>query len=329
MTNPTSDTDNPTAAIDTDTIYRHQKRPDWGRAILLWERSGKRGYQFEDGKQRVFERAYCNLFTQVDQPADETRAISKNLLARAGRQKQVVPSNKKTKAVPLTAQLALLRDFYEKGFRDDAWIADKRSSKTKRLKRHRDPLIARAQELLNRDRLDTLRAEGRHADIVAAMMQLADATDLTTKRHAQPLERVRATEATELADALYDVLYGAEDYTIRFERWVAVLARTTRASAAWQLATLYPAIVHPAEHLFVKPKITDLQAEWMAPQLRMTKLPNGATYARLREMAIALGERLGEAGFAPRDLLDLHDFMWETLRPKARTMIAKGTDGTR
>ena len=91
----------------------------------------------------------------------------------------------------------------------------------------------------------------------------------------------------------------------------------------WQLATLFSAAVHSTEHLYVKPGTSDGQADWMAPGLVMTKAPTAATYERLRAMAMSLGERLGESALAPRDLLDLHDFMWETLRPQARKKIVE------
>ena len=321
MQEPTSNYDSATPNTAT-TIFHHQKKPEWGCAILLWDHGEKRGYQFEDGKRRVFKRAYCDFFKPVDRPLDETTAIRKNLLARVGRTPQVVAQTN-SKSIPLAAQIELFKDTYSDGFRDDSWAKAKRGSgKKKHLKRHRNPLIARAHELLNRARLDTLISDGGHDDVIAAMHELTATTDLTTKRDAAPLMRVRDASAVELAVALRDVLYGDDEYGLRFERFVAVLGRTIRRTPSWQLATLFPAIVHPAEHLFVKPKTTDVQAEWMAPGLAMTKHPAGPTYKRLRDMAMTLGEHLGEAGLAPKDLLDLHDFMWETLRPKARQLLA-------
>lgn len=321
MTAATSSSHIPTS--ENITIFRHQKRPEWGCAILLWDRGGKRGYQFEDGKQRVFKHAYCNFFKPVDRPMDEASAIKKNLLTRAGRRQQVV-SNSSGRAIPLAAQIELFKEAYPQGFRDESWIDAKRGTSTARsLKRHRNPLLECASELLARERLDTLLAQDRHDDVIAAMIELTETTDLTSKAHAQPLTEVSEAGRAELALAVRDVLYGDEDYPIRFERFVAVLRRTTGKPPSWQLATLFAAAVHPAEHLFVKPRTTDLQAEWMAPGLAMTKQPNGPTYSRLRAMAMTLGERLGEAGLAPRDLLDLHDFMWETLRPKAREQLAE------
>lgn len=307
---------------NTGTIYRHLKRPEWGCAILLSDRGGKREYQFEDGKKRVFKRAYCDMFKPVDRPLDETKVIKKNLLTRAGRRQQAV-SNTTGKAIPLNDQVEYFLDKYENGFRDDAWIATRRGAEgRKRLKRHREGLIEDARELLGKEHIDALLAEDKYDEVVAAMIKLANSTDLTTKRHSSSLTLIRGTGAVEVANALRDLLYGDGEYSIRFEAFVAVLSRAVGKAPSWQLATLFAAAVHPTEHLFVKPKTTDLQAEWMAPGITMTKLPNGPTYERLREMAMNLGERLGRKNMAPGDLLDLHDFMWETMRPKARKDIA-------
>lgn len=313
------------SSLETETagtIYRHQKRPEWGCAILLSDRGGKREYQFEDGKKRIFKRAYCDMFKPVDRPLDETKVIKKNLLTRAGRRTQALSNN--AKAIPLNDQVDFFLEKYEKGFRDDDWIKAKRGAEgRKRLKRHREGLIEDAQELLGKKHIDALIAEDKHAEVVEAMHKLTDSTDLTTKRHGAPLTAIRGQGAVEVANALRDLLYGKGEYAIRFEAFVAVLSRAMGTAPSWQMATLFAAAIHPTEHLFVKPKTTDLQAEWMAPGITMTKLPNGPTYERLREMAMKMGERLGRKNLAPRDLLDLHDFMWETLRPKARKTIAE------
>ena len=41
-----------------DELYRHVKRPEWGVAMIAWERNGTRAYQFEDGKLRKFPEAF-------------------------------------------------------------------------------------------------------------------------------------------------------------------------------------------------------------------------------------------------------------------------------
>ena len=47
-------------------VYVHRKRPQWGYAIVAWEKGDKRGYQFEDGQLRVFKDAFYGLFDRVD-----------------------------------------------------------------------------------------------------------------------------------------------------------------------------------------------------------------------------------------------------------------------
>ena len=49
----------------------------------------------------------------------------------------------------------------------------------------------------------------------------------------------------------------------------------------------------------------------------------GILYERLANMTKDVKARLGEAGFEPRDMLDVTDFMWATLRPMAQKVILK------
>ena len=49
-------------------LFRHSKRPQWGIAALVWELNGKRGYQFSDGKLRVFKQGFYGLFESAVAP---------------------------------------------------------------------------------------------------------------------------------------------------------------------------------------------------------------------------------------------------------------------
>jgi hypothetical protein len=41
-----------------DALYRHKKREEWGVAVFLWERDGKRAFRFADGETRVFKQGF-------------------------------------------------------------------------------------------------------------------------------------------------------------------------------------------------------------------------------------------------------------------------------
>ncbi|MEL6182380.1 MAG: hypothetical protein AAFS10_25715, partial [Myxococcota bacterium] len=70
-----SPTDSNPLTAAMHSLYVHTKRPNWGRAILAWEQGGKRGYQFEDGRLRVFKKDFYGLFDTVELPEDDDSAL--------------------------------------------------------------------------------------------------------------------------------------------------------------------------------------------------------------------------------------------------------------
>ena len=59
-----------------DRLYRHTRRDDWGVAVFLWERDGKRCYRFADGELRTFAQAFWNLLVPTQAPADGSAAAA-------------------------------------------------------------------------------------------------------------------------------------------------------------------------------------------------------------------------------------------------------------
>lgn len=311
--------------VDNERLYRHTAKPKWGLAVLAWERDGKRGYQFEDGKLRIFKRGYFNLLEPVDRPADETEAALRELNIKLGRRDAARRNGRERPAIPLAKQIELFTALFPDGFQDEAWIAKKRGTDAKRaLKRHRDPVIRQARELFTRQRLETLVAEGNALEVIASFGILIDSTDLVSKAQARGLNRINEPLAARVVEALVRVLWGEGDLAPRFEAFAGALGRAIGKKPSWQLATAIPALVAPSEHLCVKPNVLKAQAEWMAPKLIIEKAPSGAVYTRILSMASVLIEKLAQAGYTPRDLVDVYDFVWETLRPKAQTMIQAG-----
>jgi hypothetical protein len=64
----------------------------------------------------------------------------------------------------------------------------------------------------------------------------------------------------------------------------------------------------------------------MAPRLEHTPRPDGETYVAYLSMAQAVRNHLAEAELPPKDLLDVHDFIYETLRPAARKLLRQRKD---
>ena len=308
-------------------LYRHTGCDQWGLAILAWENESKRAYQFQDGKLRVFKRGYYHFFEEVDRPVDRVPKILStlergldvsNARLEARRARRAADQQSAT-GITLQDQVWLFARLYEGGFAGETWVAKQRGAGVKRrLKRHRDPAIAQAQSALSLVELDRLIAAGQHQEIISRAKDVLSKTDLVTKTETGRLRCDTDEQARELATALRHLLHGDAPYMMRFEHFVAALARVIGKEPSWQLATALPALVFPDRHICIRPTAFRAQAAWMAPRLGYVKRPNAPLYQRFLRMGEMVREELKKSGQTPRDLLDVHDFMHVTLRPSAR-----------
>lgn len=313
-----SSTDQEPAPQPGDRLYQHTKRKQWGLAVLAWERDGKRGYQFEDGELRVFAEAFYKLLQEAECPPDQAA----RLLAKLGRQSGAKTGDAKAKERQLTfeEQLQVFLTEYPEGFASPAWKDDHRGEGApRRLKRHRDAAAADAQEQLSKEALDDLIAAGDHAEVARRLAEVVHGTDLVTRAQAEPV--AQATPSRELSVGLRDMLYGSGDYEPRFDEFCRLVLEAGRKQLSWPLTTAVAALVLPHAHVAVRPTVLAKQSQWAYPRLRYSSKPEGKVYTRVLTMAITVRDALIGAGHAPKDLLDVYDFMLVTLRPAAGKIL--------
>ncbi|MCA9668480.1 MAG: hypothetical protein KC503_22970 [Myxococcales bacterium] len=293
----------------TTTATTSKRAPSWGLAIVAWERPSRLGYQFEDGRLRVIHRDYAHLLSEVDRLDQEQQASSTTAAAR------------KDGALSSDEQLSIFSVLYPGGFADPKWVAEVRGEgKKRRLKKHRAPAIAEAQKLLGRVQLAELCGKQRHDEIVARVAQVYDGIDLVSPALIEPLRQMTPNQQRALSYALVALLWGENPYPLRFERFLRAIDVGDK-TPPWRAATALSALVHPDEHVCVRGSVFRAQARWMSPRLRFDNTPTGPLYRRLREMTRRVDKRLREAGHTPRDLFDVHDFIWVTLRPAGRKVL--------
>lgn len=311
------------------SLYQHAKRREWGFAIVAWERDGKRGYQFEDGELRVFKDGYYHLLEEMLDVADGADIAARLDAKRASAGKKDDKKKRGSRGgrssvniedLPtLGEQMLVFRTLFPGGFDDPAWIKEQRGGDGRALKRHRDAAIKRGQDGLNKDSLEALVNAGQTHSVIERACEVLDKTDLVTKAQVDPLRNTGRD--SRLAQALLDFLHGEADLDTRFAMLCRALATATRKPPSWQLATAMGALVHPANHVCVRPSVFAAQARTMAPRLRPSKSPTSAAYTGYVEMAQKMETQLAAEGLEPRDLLDIHDFIWVTLRPAASAIL--------
>lgn len=293
-------------------LYRHSKRADWGLAALVWDREDKRGYQFEDGKLRVFKRGFYELLEPVEN-ADDAAARTVGRLARRAQVDGVTAGRR---LPSLRDQIALFAQLYPEGFGSDAWKSEHRTRKGRALKRHREPVLELAARRLDRDVLADLIEREQWSEVLDRTVQVLRTTDLVPKKHVDALARVEATE--ELAWSIYELIHGEAAGDHRIARFKRELKRRSGPAGSWPLLSALRGIVHPTEHTCIRPSVFAVQAKMLMPAFKPPKSPTPMGYARYLQVVRMVRDELIRHGYAPRDLLDVHDFIWTTLRPAAR-----------
>jgi hypothetical protein len=309
------------STIDTETggdLYRHTKRPEWGLAILAWDRGHTRGYQFEDGRFRKIKKGYYKLLEPVDE-FDESGDIIRSSLTEAVLQADR-NSNRPLKE-PVCAfneQIDLFLRLYPKGFQDPEWISDHRGEPGESaLKRHRDPVLEEAAERLSADKCEELISAGRQVELADAVIEILGGTTLVPISHVKELRRFDDEEKTRYAEAVAALLHGSDHFSRRFRSYLQVMEDLLGKRPSWRSSTALPAIVHPDKHVSVRRSAFSRQAGSIAPAAKYTRRPRVGSYRNFRRVAMGVKKRLLDAGHEPRDLLDVHDFIWATLRKSA------------
>jgi hypothetical protein len=298
------------------SLFRHSKRRHWGVAALLWERDGKRGYQFSDGKMRVFKEGFYHLFESATAPGDgSAKAVRR--LARLARADEVTEA---TRLPTLRDQILLFRRNFPDGFSGDAWLKKHRGvGARKRLKRHRDPAISEAHRLS----VDELKPVIECCDwdaVLDRLLELALGSNLVPSSHVKKLKKLKPSR--ELSVSIYEWLDCDVDGE-EADRIFNHLVRQLGNAATWPILTAIGGLVDPEHHTCVRPSVFAEQGKMLLPNFKPEARPRFAAYSRYLHMAKTVYDELVEAGLEPRDLLDVHDFIWDTLRPAVREDLIK------
>lgn len=318
MTENAQLTEHSNSADHSNSLFRHGARPEWGMAVLAWERAGKRAYQFEDGKLRIFKEGWWDQLEEIDEFDNRMAAT----LARLQRKLGLEASDQKRPVAAKSAlrwndQVRLLEDAYPGGLQGTAWQEKVRGAGNKRrLKRHRDASIAEARQRLSDEALGALLDAGEASKAWNEIVAVLRSTDLVGSRNLKDLDAIGPEHHELMVRRVRDLLWSDESYAIRFERFVGALARCG-SDPTWQLATALPALVHPESHVCIKPSIFRTQASQLAPNLRYSQHPDAGVYRQLSSMADRVRQSLADAGQEPRDLMDVYDFMSATLKPSS------------
>jgi len=308
-------------SASTIQLFRHSKRPEWGLAILVGQEEGRRTYHFDDGKVRILKEEYCWLLDEVDDPHVDAADLALDLKETASSaRRRDVPG-----LVPVYAfedQLKIFAHLYPEGFKGEEWSTRHRGPPGGPvLKRHRDAAIASAQERLSKKILDAAVAEERFTDVFDAAVAVLKGTDLASAAEVRTLAAFEPDLQKRFAATLHDLLHGKRSYADLFRDHLHALRAGFGSRPSWRFATALPALMKPQGKVCVRHSTFIRQAASIAPSAFYSAQPRRRAYASFDDVAKMTRKRLEAAGLKPRDLFDIHDFVWVTLRPAAAKLL--------
>jgi hypothetical protein len=195
--------------------------------------------------------------------------------------------------------------FFPAGFADEKYLDWERDYKWQ--------AHLRWEEALGRTAFRSQLEAGRHAEIAARAVAIESRTNLLFSFEKMALrDAVKPKAGARLfADSLFDFLHGRGGPEARFTRWceaVGDLPRRQTRVLTWPIVTVFGFLAQPKEHIFLKPRVTQVAAKEYGYEFSYASRPSWATYASLLGFADRVGK--DNRDLKPRDRIDLQSFIW-------------------
>jgi len=272
---------------------RHPNKPEWGLGQVL-ETSGESKVRvfFVDVGEKTLDANVAKLVKVSG--AEAVHSLLDNLrLNKNGYVERFKTFD--------DAKSGFLRQFPD-GFEDKKYLEAERNYKYE--------AHELMMSLLNEQDLSALIGAANYAEICKRALQVVNKTNLIFPNEKMALKDGLASDADKkcFSDALFALLYGKDGIESRF----TVFAECLQAigAAKWTTATYFLYLRYPAEHMFMKPTITQAAAELCAFEINYHPDPNWLTYKSLSAFSNHLLSRLRATKLNPQDMIDVQSFMW-------------------
>jgi hypothetical protein len=195
--------------------------------------------------------------------------------------------------------------YFKKGFKDATYIAWERQYK---LDAH-----FQFQQQLNKDAYAQLLKKQKYSEIAMTAVRIESRTNLLFSFEKMALrDAVKETKgAKAFAEGLFEYIYGnqtPEDRFNHFSEVISTLPRKQTRVHTWPLQTVFGFIGNPDEHVFLKPRVTQIAAEKYNYGFYYKSKPNWDTYKSLLDFANLV--KNDNEDLKPQDYIDLQSFIW-------------------
>lgn len=262
--------------------------PSWGLGQVLKAEGTRVTVYFESVGEKALRTDFVAL-TKVE--GDEAKSVLLDSMPKGKRKaKRAFHS--------LDSLIELFEREYPGGFHGEEFA-----------ERERDYKMAGhvfAVGLLDQESLRGLLEAGEHAEIGSRARKVIQKLNLPSPYEVMKLRATIGTNEVIFAEGFVDFLYGADSFSIRFERFADLLSE--KGADKWPIVTYYPFILFPAEHMFLKPEVTQAAADACGFELMYRTQVNARTYEKLLDFSHYLFEKLSD--LKPRDMIDVQSFIW-------------------
>jgi hypothetical protein len=195
--------------------------------------------------------------------------------------------------------------YFKKGYSDPTYISWERQYK---LDAH-----FRFQQELNKREYERLLLAGKYEEIALTAARIESRTNLLFSFEKMALrDAVKpANGAKAFAHGLYEYVYGRNSLEERFNNFSGAISDLPRKQTrvhTWPLQTVFGFIANPQEHIFLKPRVTQIAAEKYRFDFQYRSRPNWESYKSLLDFAEQV--RQDTSDLKPQDYIDLQSFIW-------------------
>jgi len=166
---------------------------------------------------------------------------------------------------------------------------------------------------LNKEEYLKLLSKKEYTEIALRAVRLETKTNLLFSFEKMALrDAVKSLEgAKAFSEGLYEYVYGKNSFQKRFVNFSEALNSLPRKQTrvrTWPLQTVFGFIANPKEHIFLKPRVTQIAAKKYEFNFVYQSKPNWETYKSLLDFAEQI--RKDTTDLNPKDYIDLQSFIW-------------------
>lgn len=273
-------------------FVRHAKKPGWGVGRVLSEDKENITVYFEAVGPKKLRKALAELEAVPGDdigPADLLRHL-----------KQDATGDYAAPPLSFDEMVQNFRRIGGGGFDHHHYIDDERVYKEK--------AVSLAAELLAAARLKSALKKADYTLVFDAYKTVVQKTNLLSRFEKAKISSLPVSKHQAFAEPFVHLHVGSGPFAERFNRMAD--AFSDLGIGSWPTCTYGLFMLHPAEHLVVKPLFVQRAAGALGYEISYESRPSAATYDRILTFASYVREKLLGRKMVPKDMIDVQGFLW-------------------